>query len=264
MSGHINVHEAGAIESTGHKVLAISTNDGKITAKQVKEIYDNHINDDKREHTVQPGMVYISQPTENGLLYTKKELENLYKTCKECELPLYIDGARLGYGLMSPKNDVYISDVAKNCDIFYIGGTKIGALFGEAVVIISKSLQKDFRYNMKQKGGMLAKGRLLGIQFNELFSNQLYFNISRHAIDMALKIKEAFLNEGYILLYDSYTNQQFPIIPNHILDDLSKKYQFCMWKKIDERNTAIRVCTSWATKEKDVLKLIEDIKRDKK
>ena len=259
MNGHINVHEAGAIERTGHKVLAINTLDGKITAKQVKKVYDNHMNDDKREHTVQPGMVYISQPTENGLLYTKKELEDLYAVCKECELPLYIDGARLGYGLMSPKNDAYISDVAKNCDIFYIGGTKIGALFGEAVVIINKNLQKDFRYNMKQKGGMLAKGRLLGIQFDELFSNQLYFNISRHAIDLALKIKEAFKEKGYDLLYDSYTNQQFPILPNQLIDNLSKKYELCFWKKIDENTSAVRICTSWATKEKDVNQLISDI-----
>lgn len=204
-------------------------------------------------------MVYISQPTENGLLYTKKELEDLYKICKECALPLYIDGARLGYGLMSPKNDAYISDIAKNCDVFYIGGTKIGALFGEAVVITNKNLQKDFRYNMKQKGGMLAKGRLLGIQFDELFNNQLYFNISMHAVSMALKIKEAFIQKGYEILYDSYTNQQFPILPNHLINSLSKKYELCFWKKIDDNTSAVRICTSWATKEENVNKLISDI-----
>lgn len=204
-------------------------------------------------------MVYISQPTENGLLYTKKELEDLYKICKECALTLYIDGARLGYGLMSPKNDAYISDIARNCDVFYIGGTKIGALFGEAVVITNKNLQKDFRYNMKQKGGMLAKGRLLGIQFDELFNNQLYFNISMHAVSMALKIKEAFIQKGYKILYDSYTNQQFPILPNHLINSLSKKYELCFWKKIDDNTSAVRICTSWATKEENVNKLISDI-----
>lgn len=257
--GHINVHETGAIEATGHKVLAISTEDGKITANQIKEIYDNHFNDDKKQHTIQPGMAYISQPTENGLLYSKKELEDLYSICKECNLPLYIDGARLGYGMMSPKNDMYMSDIARNCDVFYIGGTKIGALFGEAVVIVNKNLQKDFRYNMKQKGGMLAKGRLLGIQFCELFSNNLYFNISKHAIDMAMEIKEGLKNKGYKFLYDSYTNQQFPILPNNVINNLSKQYEFCFWKKIDENSSVVRICTSWATKEDDVQKLLSDI-----
>lgn len=259
MSGHINVHETGAIENTGHKVLAVKTKEGKITATQIKEIYIEHINDDKREHTVQPGMVYISYPTENGLLYTKSELEELHKVCMECELPLYIDGARLGYGLMSPENDMEISDIAKNCDVFYIGGTKIGALFGEAVVITNPKLQKDFRYIMKQKGAMLAKGRLLGIQFDELFTNNLYLKISGHAIRMAMKIKEAMKEKGYLFLYDSYTNQQFPIFPNNVVERLSEKYELCFWKKVDESHTAVRICTSWATKEEDVNQLIKDI-----
>lgn len=259
--GHINIHETGAIENTGHKVLAINSIDGKITAKQVRDIYNNHFSDDKREHTVQPGMVYISQPTENGLLYTKNELESLYETCREYKLPLYIDGARLGYGLVSSKSDMDISDVAKNCDVFYIGGTKIGALFGEAVIITNNDLQKDFRYNIKQKGAMLAKGRLLGIQFNELFNNELYFEISKHAIDMAMKIKKAIQEKGYKFIYDSYTNQQFPIIPNDVLEKLQKKYKFCFWKQIDRDNTAIRICTSWATKEENVQSLIDDIKQ---
>ncbi len=259
MIGHINVHETGAIENTGHKVLAINTYNGKITAKQVTETYDNYINDEKREHVVQPGMVYISQPTENGLLYSKKELEELYGVCKEHDIPLYIDGARLGYGMMSPKNDMYMSDIARNCDVFYIGGTKIGALFGEAVVITNNKLKNGFRYNMKQKGGMLAKGRILGIQFCELFDNNLYFNISKHAIDMAMKIKETLINKGYKFMYDSYTNQQFPILPNNIIDQLRKKYELCFWKKIDENTTAVRICTSWATNENDVNQLISDI-----
>lgn len=257
-TGHINVHETGAIESTGHKVLVINTNDGKLTDEKIKEIYQAHYNDENHEHMVQPGMVYISYPTENGLIYTKKELEELYKTCKECNLPLYIDGARLGYGLMSDEN-MDISDIAKNCDVFYIGGTKVGALFGEAFVITNESIKKNFRYCMKQRGGMLAKGRLLGIQFDTLFEDNLYSSISKHAIDMAMKIKKAFCDKGYQLLYNSNTNQQFPIIPNDILSHLSKKYSFCLWEKIDENNSAVRFCTSWATKKEDVDELVKDI-----
>lgn len=258
-TGHINVLETGAIELTGHKVLVINTNDGKLTSDNIKEIYQAHYNDERHEHIVQPGMVYISYPTENGLIYTKKELEELYKTCKECNMPLYIDGARLGYGLISDEN-MDISDIAKNCDVFYIGGTKVGALFGEAVVITNESIKKDFRYCMKQRGGMLAKGRLLGIQFDTLFEDNLYFNISKHAIDMAMKIKKAFCDKGYKLLYNSNTNQQFPIIPNEILSNLSKKYSFYLYKKIDENNSAVRFCTSWATKKEDVDELVKDIK----
>lgn len=258
--GHINVHETGAIESTGHKVLAINTEDGKLTDKDIKEIYEKYYEDENRQHVVQPGMVYISYPTENGLIYTKEELQNLYKTCKECKLPLYIDGARLGYGLMSEKSDMDISDIAKNCDVFYIGGTKVGALFGEAVIITNENLQEDFRYYMKQQGAMLAKGRLLGIQFDVLFENNLYFNISKHAIDMAMKIKQAFIEKGYKFLFDSHTNQQFPIISNEKLNKLSNKYTYSLWERVDENNNVVRFCTSWATKEEDVDELIKDIK----
>lgn len=259
--GHINIHETGAVESTGHKVLAVNSADGKLTGEQVREIYREHYEEDGREHMVQPGMVYISYPTERGLLYTREELEQLYSACKECDLPLYIDGARLGYGLMSPECDMDISDIAKNCDVFYIGGTKVGALFGEAVVITNERLKKDFRYYIKQRGGMLAKGRLLGIQFDVLFENDLYFRVSKHAIDLAMRIKKAFCDNGYKFLYNSYTNQQFPIIPNDILEKLSKKYSFDVWKKVDENNTAVRVCTSWATKEENVQELVRDIER---
>ncbi len=222
-------------------------------------MYQNHYNDENYVHTVQPGMVYISFPTENGLIYTKEELENLYKVCKECSLPLYIDGARLGYGLMADGNNMDISDIAHNCDVFYIGGTKEGALFGEAVVITNENLQKNFRYCIKQRGGMLAKGRLLGVQFDVLFENQLYFNISKHAVNMAMKIKRAFMNKGYKFLYDSNTNQQFPIISKDVSSKLSKKYSFCFWEKVDENNSAVRFCTSWATKESDVEQLVKDI-----
>ncbi|MDE5830788.1 MAG: aminotransferase class V-fold PLP-dependent enzyme [Clostridia bacterium] len=258
-TGHINMHETGAIEATGHKVLVVNSNDGKLTERDIKEMYQTHYTDVDREHMVQPGMVYISYPTENGIIYTKKELENLYKTCKECNLPLYIDGARLGYGLMSEESDMDISDIAQNCDIFYIGGTKVGALFGEAVVITNKKLQENFRYCIKQRGGMLAKGRLLGIQFDVLFENGLYFNISKHAVDMAMRIKKAFTDKKYNVLYDSNTNQQFPILPNKILSQLSKKYSFCLWEKVDESNSAVRFCTSWATKEQDIDELVKDI-----
>lgn len=256
-SGHINVHEAGAIEFSGHKVLAINTKDGKLTGNDVRKVYENYYADENYEHIVMPGMVYISFPTENGLIYTKKELEDLYNVCRHCNLPLYIDGARLGYGLMSEENDMDISDIAKNCDVFYIGGTKIGALFGEAVVITNKNLQNNFRHYMKQRGGMLAKGRILGIQFEVLFENDLYFNISKHAVDMAMKLKKAFEEKGYKFLYNSSTNQQFPILPKNIASKLSEKYSFGLWKKIDENNSAFRFCTSWATKEEDVNEFIE-------
>ena len=259
--GHINVHETGSIEATGHKVLAIDSTNGKLTGEQVREIYREHYEEDGREHTVQPGMVYITYPTERGVIYKRKELEELYEACKECDLPLYIDGARLGYGIMSPECDMDISDIAKNCDAFYIGGTKVGALFGEAVVITNDKLKKDFRYHIKQRGGLLAKGRLLGIQFDTLFENNLYFKISKHAIDLAMRIKKAFGDNGYSFLYESYTNQQFPIMPNDILEKLSEKYSFDVWKKIDENNTAVRVCTSWATKEENVDELISDIEK---
>lgn len=258
-SGHINGHETGAIEATGHKVLALDSADGKITAEQVEEAYQNHWNDGSHEHVVQPGMVYISQPTETGMLYTKQELEALSRVCRKNSLPFFLDGARLGYALGSEKNDVTLSDLANLCDVFYIGGTKVGALFGEAVVITNPMIQKDFRYFIKQKGGMLAKGRLLGIQFETLFEDGLYFSISKHAVKLALEIKKAFQVKGYSFLYDTDTNQQFPILPNCVIKTLSKKYSFQDWEKIDCNHTAVRFCTSWATKEEDVEALVADI-----
>ncbi|MDR1628444.1 MAG: low specificity L-threonine aldolase [Oscillospiraceae bacterium] len=260
-TGHINVHETGAIEQTGHKVITLPSGDGKVTAEQVLDIYNSHFEDSLREHTVQPGMVYISHPTENGTTYTKSELKNLSKACKKCNLPLFLDGARLGYGLMAENNDLSLEDITNLCDIFYIGGTKIGALFGEAVVICNEKFKKDFRYNIKQRGAMLAKGRILGIQFDVLFENDLYFEISKHAVDMAMLIKNAFSQKGFKFLYESSTNQQFPILPNDKLEKLSEKYSFCCWNKIDENHSAARFCTSWATKKEDVLNLIEDIKK---
>lgn len=260
-SGHINVHETGAIESTGHKVLSLESSDGKIKACQIKEYIDGHYADEAFEHIVQPGMVYISHPTESGTLYTKKELAEIYNLCKEKNIPLFIDGARLGYGIMAETSDLTLPDIASLCDVFYIGGTKVGALFGEAVVILSEKLKKDFRYMIKQRGGMLAKGRLLGIQFEELFSDGLYFEISSHALTQAYKIREALKTMGYRFLFESDTNQQFPIFDNKKLEKISEKYTFCFWQKVSETESAVRICTSWATKPEDVDALIKDISK---
>ena len=259
VTGHINVHETGAIEATGHKVLALPSEDGKITAAQVREAYEAHWNDADHEHIVQPGMVYISHPTENGTLYEKEELQALSRTCRELGLPLFLDGARLGYGLMSEKSSLGLSEIAELTDVFYIGGTKVGALFGEAVVITNPALKKDFRYLIKQHGGMLAKGRLLGIQFNVLFTDNLYFDIAKGADELAMRLKAAFLEKGYGLRYDSYTNQQFPILPNEHLEKLKEKYSYGFWEAVDDSHSAVRFCTSWATKKEAVDALIADI-----
>lgn len=261
VTGHINVHETGAIEATGHKVLALPSEDGKITAAQVKEMYDAHWADSDHEHVVQPGMVYISHPTENGTLYSKEELEAMYAVCQELGLPLFMDGARMGYGLMSEASTLNLADIARLTDVFYIGGTKVGALFGEAVVITNAALKKDFRYLIKQHGGMLAKGRLLGIQFETLFTEGLYYEISKYADDLALLLKDAFVKKGYELRYDSYSNQQFPILPNAHMEKLKEKYSFGFWENVDENHTAVRFCTSWATKKENVEALIADIER---
>lgn len=258
-TGHINVHETGAIEATGHKVLPLKSEDGKIRAWQVQEAYDAHWNDADHEHMVQPGMVYISHPTENGTLYTKKELEELYQVCRQCNLPLFLDGARLGYGLMAENTDVTWQTLAQCTDVFYIGGTKVGALFGEAVVINEPSLTRDFRYLMKQRGGMLAKGRLLGLQFAALLEDGLYETIAQKAVGQAMRLRETFLKKGYPLLYDSYTNQQFPILPKRHAQELSKKYTFAFWCDTDEEHCAVRFCTSWATKEEDIEALLQDL-----
>ena len=259
VTGHINVHETGAVEATGHKVLALPSKDGKITASQVRAYYDAHWNDADHEHIVQPGMVYISHPTENGTLYTKKELADLHEVCRKYGMLLFLDGARLGYGLMAETNDITLADLAKYTDVFYIGGTKVGALFGEAVVITNRALKKDFRYMIKQNGGMLAKGRLLGIQFDTLFTDDLYFKISAHADELAMKLKKIFLEKGYSLRYDSYTNQQFPILPDSHIEKLKEKYVFEFWEKVSDTESAVRFCTSWATKPEVVDELIRDI-----
>ena len=258
-TGHINVHETGAIENTGHKVLALPSSNGKLTAQQVADALEAHRNDHDYEHMVQPGLVYISFPTEVGTLYSRQELTDLYQVCKSNRIPLFIDGARLGYGLCSPACDITLPELAHLCDVFYIGGTKVGALFGEAVVIMNPELQQDFRYSIKQHGGMLAKGRLLGIQFETLFTDQLYFEISSHAVQQALRIKNAIIQKGYPFLIDSYTNQQFPILPNDVLQQLKKDFLFSFWQRVDPEHSAIRICTSWATRKENVDLLIAAI-----
>lgn len=258
-TGHINVHETGAVEATGHKVLALPGTDGKITAEQVKEAYALHWSDESREHIVQPKMVYISHPTELGTLYTKAELQALHDVCKECGLYLFLDGARMGYGLMAPGTDVTLPDIANLCDVFYIGGTKVGALFGEAVVICNPELKNDFRYGIKQHGGMLAKGRLLGVQFLELFKDGLYFEIAKHAIDMAMLLKNELTKKGYHFYMDSVTNQQFIIIDDKKLEEIRKKYGVTYQMRCDDTHSVIRLCTSWATREEDVKALLEDM-----
>ncbi len=260
-TGHINVHESGAIEATGHKVMAVPSVNGKISAAQAENVITGHWGDVTHEHMVQPGLVYISNPTESGTLYTKAELSALYNVCQKHQVYLFIDGARLGYGLMAPGNDLTLSEIARLCDVFYVGGTKVGALFGEAVVITNNDLKKDFRYIMKQRGGMLAKGRLLGIQFETLFEKNLYYDISKHAIDMAMRIREAFRNQGIPFLFESNTNQQFPILTNAQMEKLGEKYVYSFWEKVDESRSAVRFCTSWATKEAQVDALIQDIER---
>lgn len=251
-TGHINVHETGAVESCGHKVMGLPSTDGKITGEQVKEVYREHMSNGSREHEVQPKMVYISNPTEFGTIYSKEELKALSGVCHECGLYLFLDGARLGYGLMAPDNDLTMQDIAALCDVFYIGGTKIGALFGEAVVIRNEDLKQDFRYFIKQKGGMLAKGRLLGIQFDTLFTDNLYLEISAHAIAMAEKLRAVFERKGYPYLVPNRTNQIFVIMSDEDLEKIGEQFAFDENGRIDESHRAVRFCTSWATKEENV------------
>lgn len=260
-TGHINVHETGAVESCGHKVLALPSPDGKITGAQVEQAYLAHIHDSSFEHTVQPKMVYISNPTELGTIYRKAELEELSEICRRFGLFLFMDGARLGYGLAAKDNDLTMADIAKYCDVFYIGGTKTGALFGEAVIIRNKELAADFRYFIKQKGGMLAKGRLLGIQFETLFTNGLYLEISAHAIGLADRLRRAFEMKGYPFLVSNPTNQIFPIMPDGHLEKLAGDFGYCYQERTDEAHSAVRFCTSWATREENVEALIQAVEQ---
>ncbi|MDE7252448.1 MAG: low specificity L-threonine aldolase [Acetatifactor sp.] len=259
VTGHINVHETGAVESCGHKVLGLPSEDGKITAAQVERAYLEHKHNDSFEHMVQPKLVYISNPTELGTIYSKAELRELYTVCQKYDLYLFMDGARLGYGLAAPDNDLTLSDIAGFTDVFYIGGTKVGALFGEAVVISSDALKEDFRYLIKQKGGMLAKGRLLGLQFDALFTDKLYFEISAHAVDLAERLRGAFREKGYEFVAPNHTNQIFVVMPDRHLARLKENFGFCYDHQVDDTNSVVRFCTSWATKEEGVEALIQAV-----
>lgn len=256
-SAHIQVHETGAIEATGHKVMWLSSDDGKITAEQVRNAVLSHRCDAAFEHMPQPKMVYISNPTELGTLYTLGELEDISATCRELGLYLFLDGARLGYGLMAKGNDVSLADLARLCDVFYIGGTKVGALFGEAVVISNPVLSEDFRYIMKQRGGLLAKGRLLGVQFDALFTDDLYFTIAAHAVKMADQIRATLDALGWGYLVEGVTNQIFPILPDALLNKLADNFAFSEQERVDASHRAVRFCTSWATREENVKALCD-------
>lgn len=258
-TGHIEAHETGAIEATGHKVLTLPSEDGKITAEQIRKYVELHRADESFEHIVQPAMVYISQPTETGTIYSLAELEEISETCRGLGILLFVDGARLACALAcegTPK----LSDMARLCDVFYIGGTKHGALFGEAVVIINEELKKDFRYIIKQRGGMFAKGRLLGLQFDALFTDGLYLKVGEKEVRLAEKLRDAFAESGIEFFYASPTNQLFPVLTEAQLKTLSENYSFSVQQKLPDGRTVVRFCTSWASREEDIDKLIYDIK----
>lgn len=254
VTGHVNSHEAGAIEFTGHKVLPLPQKDGKISAADLKAYLETYYADGSFDHMVFPGMVYISHPTEYGTLYTRQELADISQVCRKYEIPLFMDGARLGYGLAAD-TDVTLKDIAEYTDVFYIGGTKVGALCGEAVVFPEKA-PKHFFTMIKQQGALLAKGRLLGIQFDTLFTDNLYLEISKNAIDTAAKLKKALKEKDYKLFIDSPTNQIFVILENAKMEELGKKVRFSFWEKYDETHTVVRFATSWATKMEDIEALI--------
>ena len=256
-TGHIAAHEAGAIEYSGHKVLTLPQHDGKICGEELSALLEKFWNDDSQDHMGYPGMVYISHPTEFGTLYTKEELLKISAVCREYKIPLYLDGARLAYGLMSEKAELDIKTIAELCDVFYIGGTKVGALCGEAVVFTKNNMPREFVPQIKQRGALMAKGWVLGLQFDTLFTDDLYYRLGKHAIDMANILKEGFLEKGYTLYADSPTNQQFVVLSNEKRDELSKKVVFENWEKFSNGTTAVRFVTSWATKRENVLKLLE-------
>ena len=251
-TGHVSQHEAGAIEYSGHKVLTISQKDGKIQAEELQNYLAAFFADENHEHMVFPGMVYISHPTEYGTLYSKNELEAVASVCKQYDIPLYLDGARLGYALASYETDVTLKDIARLCDVFYIGGTKVGALFGEAIVFTNERAPKHFLTQIKQHGALLAKGKVLGIQFDTLFTDDLYLNISRYAIDCAEEMKCIFEEKGYSFYLKSPTNQQFIILENSKMEILKEKVKFSFWEPYDEKNTVVRFATSWATTKEDL------------
>ena len=263
-SGHIHVHETGAVEATGHKVLALPSRDGKVTAAQVEQLMESHQSQEDPAHEVQPKMVYISYPTELGTLYTRQELEALHRVCRQYGLYLFLDGARLGYGLTAKDCDVTLQDLARLCDVFYIGGTKVGAMFGEAVVIANPELAGDFRYMIKRQGGMLAKGWLLGLQFEALLEDGLYFRIAQKANDQADRIRKTLEDWAIPMLVPGSTNQIFPILPVSTLKNLSQKVLYTDMGPVDETHRAIRLCTSWSTGDEAVEELCRLLEAAKK
>ncbi|MCQ2544608.1 MAG: beta-eliminating lyase-related protein [Lachnospiraceae bacterium] len=254
-TGHVSIHEAGAIEFSGHKVIEIEGEKGKLSADKVDAYIKAFYNDENHEHMVFPGMVYISFPTEYGTLYSKNEMKEIHEVCKKYNIPLFVDGARLIYGLASYENDLSLKDLCDNCDVFYIGGTKAGTLCGEAVVFTNKNMPKHFLTQVKQHGALLAKGRLLGVQFDTMFTDDLYVNIGKWAIDKAEEVKEIFKRKGYKFLLDSPTNQQFIIMNNEKIKELEKEIGFSFWENYDENNTVVRFATSWSTTEDDIKEL---------
>ncbi|WP_371373166.1 low specificity L-threonine aldolase [Sporomusa aerivorans] len=256
-TGHILVHETGAIEATGHKVIPVESRDGKIKVDQIKAVVAGHTD----EHMVKPKMVYISNPTEIGSIYSKRELQAISSFCKENKLILYVDGARLGSALCAEGNDLELADLPLLVDAFYIGGTKGGALLGEALVICSDWLKAEFRFHMKQKGALLAKGRILGIQFLELFRDNLYFDLAKHANEMAALLRREIALAGYRFLTDSPSNQIFPVLPDRLIAKLQEKYAFYVWEKVDDGHSAIRLVTSWATEKTAVVEFLNDLKK---
>ena len=251
-TGHIEVHESGAVEAFGHKVITLPSTDSKLNPDTLTSYMDTFLADETHPHMVQPGMVYVSMPTELGMVYTKEELETLYTTCKKYDLRLFIDGARLGYGLRSEVCDYDLPFLARHCDVFYIGGTKVGAMFGEAVVFSGMKAPKYFFTNVKRHGALLAKGRMLGIQFDTLFTDNLYFKVSRHAIAMAERIRSIFRKHGIAIAYNSPTNQQFVVLSPTLYQALSKKVAFEIWERKSETKIICRFVTSWATKEEEL------------
>lgn len=255
-TGHIFTNESGAIEATGHKVHAIETSNGKINSEDIQKVLDVHQN---KPHQVKQKMVYISNSTEVGTIYSKKELMDLYQFCQEKDLYLFVDGARLGHALTAETNDLTLEDFGRYTDVFYLGGTKNGALIGEAIIINNESLQEEFGFHLKQKGAMLAKGRLLGIQFQELMKDDLYFDLARHANQQAMKIKKAFQEIGCEFLCETFTNQIFPILNLDQIERFSVNFDFYVWKKLSEEKSAVRLITSWATSNEIIEKFINEI-----
>jgi threonine aldolase len=254
-TGHINVHEAGAVEFTEHKIITLPGNQGKMDAKVLDKYLDDFMHDGNNAHAVYPGLVYITFPTELGTLYTAHELNDIYQVCKRYDIPLYIDGARLGYGLMAEDNDITLPFLAHHCDVFYIGGTKLGAWCGEAVVFTNRQAHKHFFSIQKQHGAVIAKGALIGLQFEALFTDNLYFNLARHANEMAMRMKRLFQQKGFEFYLDSPTNQQFIILPDALVEKLSQQVEFTHWGQAPGHRTICRFVTSWATTEEELQEL---------